>query len=108
MTSAAGITGMPDTRPRTSTAFEWSDVIDGALAHRRELVIAHVVAILAALLSVPIPLLMPLLVDEVLLERPGFAVETMQEKSFEGTYQRRDETMPGQLVMACPAASSLS
>jgi ATP-binding cassette subfamily C protein len=78
MTSAAGITGMPDTRPRTSTAFEWSDVIDGALEHRRELVIAHVVAILAALLSVPIPLLMPLLVDEVLLEKPGVAIATMQ------------------------------
>ncbi len=78
MTSAAGITDMPDTRPRTSTAFEWSDVIDGALAHRRELVIAHVVAILAALLSVPIPLLMPLLVDEVLLEKPGVAIATMQ------------------------------
>jgi ATP-binding cassette subfamily C protein len=42
-----------------------------ALSHRRELVLAHAVALAAAVLSVPIPLLMPLLVDEVLLNRPG-------------------------------------
>ena len=59
-------------------AIAWSYVLGIALEHRRELVIAHAVAILAALLSVPIPLLMPLLVDEVLLDRPGIVVETMQ------------------------------
>jgi ATP-binding cassette subfamily C protein len=46
-----------------------------ALQHRAELVRAHVVAVLAALTGVPIPLLMPLLVDEVLLDKPGFTVE---------------------------------
>jgi ATP-binding cassette subfamily C protein len=62
----------------TTGEFAWPYVLGIALEHKRELVVAHVVAILAALLSVPIPLLMPLLVDEVLLERPGVAIATMQ------------------------------
>ncbi|MGR6035197.1 MAG: ABC transporter ATP-binding protein [Candidatus Nitrosoglobus sp.] len=44
------------------------------LQHRRKLLLAQLIAILAALASVPIPLLMPLLVDEVLLRQPGMAV----------------------------------
>ena len=48
-----------------------------ALRHKREMVVAHAVAVLAAVLSVPIPLLMPVLVDEVLLDRPGRAVAAM-------------------------------
>ena len=49
----------------------WSFVVDVAKQHRRTLVRAHVIAIFAALLSVPVPLLMPLLVDEVLLDKSG-------------------------------------
>jgi ATP-binding cassette subfamily C protein len=47
------------------------------LAHRRELVIANVVAVLAAAAAVPVPLLIPLLVDEVLLHKPGTAIAWM-------------------------------
>ncbi len=42
--------------------------------HRRELLIANIVALLAVACGVPIPLLMPLLVDEVLLDKPGALV----------------------------------
>ncbi len=49
-----------------------------ALRHRRALVVANVIALLGALISVPIPLLMPLLVDEVLLDRPAQIVHTLQ------------------------------
>ena len=45
--------------------------------HRRELVAANLIAILGALAAVPVPLLIPLLVDEVLLQQPGNAVEFM-------------------------------
>lgn len=48
------------------------------LSHRRELVAANLIAILGALVSVPVPLLIPLLVDEVLLHKPGTAVGIMQ------------------------------
>ncbi|MCW8907085.1 MAG: ABC transporter ATP-binding protein/permease [Sedimenticola sp.] len=44
------------------------------LAHHGELVKANIIAILGTAIAVPIPLLIPLLVDEVLLEKPGPAV----------------------------------
>ncbi|MDH3609898.1 MAG: ABC transporter ATP-binding protein/permease [Gammaproteobacteria bacterium] len=45
-----------------------------ALAHKKELVSAHVIAVIAVLASIPIPLLIPLLIDEVLLDKPGKVV----------------------------------
>ncbi|MBW9256845.1 MAG: ABC transporter ATP-binding protein/permease [Candidatus Thiodiazotropha sp. (ex. Lucinisca nassula)] len=45
--------------------------------HRRELVAANLIAILGAIAAVPVPLLIPLLVDEVLLNQPGTAVGIM-------------------------------
>lgn len=47
------------------------------ISHKKRLIIANVVAILATILSVPIPLLLPLLVDEVLLEKPVGGVELL-------------------------------
>lgn len=49
------------------------------LSHPRELVAANLIAILGALVSVPVPLLIPLLVDEVLLHQPGQAVTWMNQ-----------------------------
>jgi ATP-binding cassette subfamily C protein len=40
------------------------------LDFKKELVIANIIAVFAAIVSVPVPLLMPLLVDEVLLQKP--------------------------------------
>ncbi|MHB0986124.1 MAG: ABC transporter ATP-binding protein [Sulfuricella sp.] len=54
-----------------SAAYTWSSILGIVREHKRELITAHIVAILAAVASVPIPLLMPLLVDEVLLHQPG-------------------------------------
>ncbi len=51
--------------------YTWKTISHYVLAHKRSLVFANIVAILASLLIVPIPLLMPLLVDEVLLNKPG-------------------------------------
>ncbi len=45
--------------------------------HRRELVLANLIAVLGTLVSVPVPLLIPLLVDEVLLGKPGKAVAAL-------------------------------
>ena len=49
-------------------------VLNMALSHKKELVYAHVIAIIAVLASIPIPLLIPLLIDEVLLDKPGKVV----------------------------------
>ncbi len=57
--------------------YEWSDILAIVRSHRRELIIANLVAILAVVASVPLPLLMPLLVDEVLLQQPGMLVGWM-------------------------------
>ncbi|HCH00274.1 MAG TPA: ABC transporter ATP-binding protein [Vibrio sp.] len=45
--------------------------------HKGKLIFANVVAILATIISVPIPLLMPLMVDEVLLNKPSGGIEFM-------------------------------
>ena len=45
--------------------------------HKSKLLFANFVAIIATLISVPIPLLMPLMVDEVLLDKPASGLEMM-------------------------------
>ncbi|WP_372739632.1 ABC transporter ATP-binding protein [Neptunomonas sp.] len=57
--------------------FSWDYILKITLEHKRELVLANLVAILATIASVPLPLLMPLLVDEVLLEKPGLLINTL-------------------------------
>ncbi len=54
-----------------SHQYTWQSILGIVREHRTDLITAHIVAILAAVASVPIPLLMPLLVDEVLLHQPG-------------------------------------
>ncbi|MGD2054653.1 MAG: ABC transporter ATP-binding protein [Gammaproteobacteria bacterium] len=57
----------------------WSYILDIVRQHKSTLVTANIIAILSALLSVPVPMLMPLLVDEVLLDKPGKIVAVMEE-----------------------------
>ncbi|MCZ4294531.1 ABC transporter ATP-binding protein [Vibrio sinaloensis] len=47
--------------------------------HRNKLIFANVIALIATLISVPIPLLMPLMVDEVLLNQPGTGLKVMNQ-----------------------------
>jgi len=72
---------MPANRDQTpsvrSEVYTWPEVIQMITRHRRELVIANLIAILGALTAVPVPLLIPLLVDEVLLGHPGAAIARM-------------------------------
>ncbi len=60
-----------------SGRYTWERVMGIVREHRRELVWANVIAIIAVLVSVPLPLMMPLLVDEVLLKEPATLVQTM-------------------------------
>jgi ATP-binding cassette subfamily C protein len=57
--------------------YSWNYIYQIALEHKKELVISHLIAILATIVSVPVPLLMPLLVDEVLLNKPGALIHTI-------------------------------
>lgn len=55
------------------------EIFRPVLAHKRSLVLANVFALIAVLASVPVPLLMPLLVDEVLLNKPGKLIAFIQQ-----------------------------
>lgn len=57
--------------------YNWKYILNIASEHKREIVYANIIAILATLASVPLPLLMPLLVDEVLLNQPAIVVATI-------------------------------
>ncbi len=63
----------PQPRVR-SQPYTWGEVIRMVLSHRKELVTANLIAILGTIAAVPVPLLIPLLVDEVLLHKPGTLV----------------------------------
>ncbi|TON03761.1 ABC transporter ATP-binding protein [Vibrio parahaemolyticus] len=45
--------------------------------YKSKLILANLIAIVATLISVPIPLLMPLMVDEVLLDKPASGLSAM-------------------------------
>jgi len=62
---------------RRNSGYSWQRIIQIAIHHQREIILAQIVAVFATLISVPIPLLMPLLVDEVLLNQPATLVNTV-------------------------------
>lgn len=62
---------------QATQAYSWNTIYRIALEHKKELLISHFIAILATIASVPVPLLMPLLVDEVLLHKPGLIIQTV-------------------------------
>jgi len=62
-----------------SRKISWSFIISFAKQHKRKLLQANIIAIFAALISAPMPMLMPLLVDEVLLDKPAFLIATMND-----------------------------
>jgi ATP-binding cassette, subfamily C, bacterial len=59
--------------------YNWKYIVDIAREHKRVIVVANIVAILSVLASIPIPLLFPLLVDEVLLKQPGILLAWMND-----------------------------
>lgn len=63
--------------PSATEKISWQKIFSLARQHKKILIQAHLIAILAAVILVPVPMLMPLLVDEVLLEKPGFMVATI-------------------------------
>ncbi|MCX4120764.1 ABC transporter ATP-binding protein [Vibrio parahaemolyticus] len=62
--------------PKTDTISR-SWLITQVKKHKSKLILANLIAIVATLISVPIPLLMPLMVDEVLLDKPASGLSAM-------------------------------
>lgn len=65
---------MPEAVP---DRLSWAEIRQLALRHRKALLLANLLAVLGVLASVPIPLLLPLLVDEVLLHQGDAALRVM-------------------------------
>jgi len=53
----------------------WRGIADELITHRMRLLQANLIALLAVAAAVPVPLLLPLMVDEVLLHHPGKMVD---------------------------------
>lgn len=68
---------MPGSTPTTPDRLSWAEIRRLALLRPKRLWSANLVAVLAACCSVPIPLLLPLLVDEVLLGHGDAALRWM-------------------------------
>lgn len=49
----------------------WRGILGDLLAHRKALLKGNLAALLAVAAAVPVPLFLPILVDEILLEKPG-------------------------------------
>lgn len=67
---------MPEVVP---DRLSWAEIRRLAFRHRKALILANLVAVLATACSVPIPLLLPLLVDEVLLGKGDAALQVMNQ-----------------------------
>lgn len=64
-----------DKKIQQTPILQWSNIIKMMKKRRPVLIYAHIFALSGVLLAVPVPLLMPLLVDEVLLDSPGRLLE---------------------------------
>ena len=56
------------------SVYTFKHLFNEALHYKKELFFAHVIAFIAVSVSIPIPLVMPLLVDEILLGKPRWIV----------------------------------
>ncbi|NPA72363.1 MAG: ABC transporter ATP-binding protein, partial [Gammaproteobacteria bacterium] len=59
-------------------SYTWQRIFELVKQHKPELIKAHIIAFFAMLATVPLPLLLPILVDEVLLDKPGPIVAFLQ------------------------------
>ena len=59
-------------------SYTWQRIFELVKQHKPELIKAHIIAFFAMLATVPLPLLLPILVDEVLLDQPGPIVAFLQ------------------------------
>lgn len=58
-------------KPDYINHYTWQYILSVAREYKQVLIVANIVALFAVIATVPIPLLMPLLVDEVLLNQPA-------------------------------------
>ncbi len=57
--------------------YTFKNIFSEVLKYKKELILANIIAIFAVLVSLPIPLMIPYLIDEILLKKPGMMLETI-------------------------------
>lgn len=57
---------------QSGSMLTWVDILRMALSHKKDFTIANVISVISTLLYLPIPLIIPSLINEVLLKQPGF------------------------------------
>lgn len=60
-----------------SQIFTWKYILKIASEHKKEFVFANLVSVVDALIYLPIPLILPSLINEVLLHQPGFFTKVL-------------------------------
>jgi ATP-binding cassette subfamily C protein len=55
----------------------WKTLFEDAKPFKHKIIIGQIIAFLAVMVSLPIPLLFPMLIDEVLLNKPAWVVSTI-------------------------------
>lgn len=68
----------PAVKALSERSYTWQRIFELVKRHKPRLVKAHIIALFAMLATVPLPLLLPILVDEVLLNQPGWIVGFLQ------------------------------
>ncbi len=79
LTSSSSFVSVSQANPYSDCSYSWQRIFNLVLQHKAALVKAHIIAFLATLAIVPLPLLLPLLVDEVLLNQPGMIVQGLNQ-----------------------------
>ena len=62
---------------KSNQAFTWSSILKMALDHKKTFALANILSVITTLLSLPIPLIIPSLINEVLLKQPGFFTKAL-------------------------------
>jgi ATP-binding cassette subfamily C protein len=57
--------------------YSFKKIFSQLFKYKRELLLANIIALLAVLISLPIPLMIPYLIDEILLKKPSIMIETV-------------------------------
>ncbi|MBA3535409.1 MAG: ABC transporter ATP-binding protein [Tatlockia sp.] len=64
---------------KSSQVFTWTSILRMALSHKKTFAWANILALITTLLSLPIPLIIPSLINEVLLKQPGFFTKVLSQ-----------------------------
>lgn len=64
-------------KPAQSNAISWKSLLEEARPFWKKIALGQLIALFAVIISLPIPLLFPMIIDEVLLQKPGWVVATV-------------------------------